>query len=95
MSIQDLNDALARSNRKARRGRWLARHMLALAFAVTALTAFLFIASPNMMGGGPQPGEQPMTWLSFVGLAVGILWMWRIYRADPEPPARAWRYRAD
>jgi hypothetical protein len=27
------------------------------------------------------------------GIIVGFAWMIRIYRADPEPDQRVWRYR--
>ena len=30
---------------------------------------------------------------AIVLVVVGLVWMIRIYRADPEPDQRAWRYR--
>ena len=32
--------------------------------------------------------------MGVVGIIVGLVWMIRIYRADPEPDQHAWRYRA-
>lgn len=62
---------------------------------VLAFPAFLFIAAPNSMGGGNDPG--PIQWLvpaiGIAGLIVGLVWMVRILRADPEPGAKFWRYR--
>ena len=31
--------------------------------------------------------------LAAAGILIGFTWMVRIYRADPEPDQRAWRYR--
>ena len=95
MSFDDLNDALEESNRAARRGRRLGRLLLVSAVAPIVLTAFLFATAPNTMYDGPGVGDSVTTWLGVVGMAVGLVWMWRIHRADPEPEARVWRYRAD
>ena len=37
--------------------------------------------------------ETALTGLGFVGLLIGCMWMVRIYRANPEPDQRSWRYR--
>jgi hypothetical protein len=31
--------------------------------------------------------------VAVVLIVVGLIWMIRIHRADPEPDQRAWRYR--
>jgi hypothetical protein len=33
--------------------------------------------------------------LSVLSAIVGLVWMVRIHRSDPEPDKRAWRYRAE
>jgi hypothetical protein len=42
----------------------------------------------------PPIGSKVITALGVVGPIVGLVWMIRIYRADPEPDQHAWRYRA-
>jgi Flp pilus assembly protein TadB len=67
--------------------------MLLIAFAVVAFEVFLFIARPNYMG--PMFDEPPpiMGWLipaiGIAAQALGLAWMIRIYRADPEG-RRSW-----
>jgi hypothetical protein len=69
----------------------------AAVFAI-GFTAFFWIAGPGWIGpmfwGGPRVGELIMVVGGLIGVAVGLVWMARIYRADPEPDQRAWRYRA-
>jgi hypothetical protein len=76
---------------RGRRGRRIAQAELVLGGLVALFVGpFWFVASPGWMDGGPDP-----RWM-LAGLAIGILgfaWMVRIYRADPEPDQRAWRYR--
>jgi membrane associated rhomboid family serine protease len=92
----DLNEFMAQSNERARRGRRLSRAMFVSALWVLLFAGFLFVAAPN----GPSammadPG--PIGWIvsvaGVVGLVVGLLWMVRILRAKPEPDTSAWRYR--
>ena len=71
--------------------------MIALALLCIAITAFLFISTPTFIG--PMFLDHPIWWdvlpaLAVVGVIVGLVWMVRIYRADPEPDQKAWRYRA-
>jgi hypothetical protein len=77
------------------RGRRIARLMLMTGFAPVALLAFLLIAAPNNMGGGL--GEPSIVmWLvpaiGVAGVVVGLAWMIRIYRADPEGSRSWWRF---
>ena len=72
--------------------------MIALAVGSIVLTAFELISAPTFMGGGPMMGTPVWTYafsaLGGVGVIVGLVWMVRIHRADPEPEQHAWRYRA-
>ena len=93
MDLEQLDDFMADSNARAHRGRLLARQMFGLALFAIFLASFLFVAAPNFIGGmasGPDPG---VTALGISGLIVGFAWMVRILRADPDPDAKAWRYR--
>jgi hypothetical protein len=76
-------------------GRSLARVELAVAaFSGFVLAPFLFLAQPGFMGP-PLPDWQiigPLV-VAAAGILIGFTWMVRIYRADPEPDQRAWRYR--
>jgi hypothetical protein len=90
---RDLIDAaFAESWRRALRGRKLARLIFAEAISVAfvAVVALVLIVGSN--NTSPEPGL-----LAFVpggvGLVVGLVWMWRILRADPEPDSEVWRYR--
>jgi hypothetical protein len=51
---------------------------------------------PNTMGGGffePSLTEWILPGLGVLGILLGLAWMVRIFRADPEPDSSAWRYR--
>lgn len=92
----DLNEFMAESNARARRGRALGRWMILGVLVVLSFPAFLFIAAPNSMGQtGYDPGPIGLTVpaIGVVGLVVGLIWMVRIFRADPEPRTKGWRYR--
>ena len=64
-------------------------------FLVLVLEPFLWIAMPSM--GGPMLMEEPPLWVQllpgagYLGQIVGLAWMVRIYRTDPEPDQHAWR----
>lgn len=93
MDFDELNDAMAESNRRARRGRTFARLTFASTVALVMFAFFLLAAAPGMMGGMGGPDTSQIDILGLVGLATGLYWMWRIVRADPDPDARSWRYR--
>lgn len=83
-----------------RRGRAIARAMIVLAGALIVLTLFYLVARPGWMGGPMfEPRYFGLTLdaaalvLGFGGIAAGLGWMIRIYRADPEPDEPTWRYR--
>lgn len=75
--------------------------MIALAVVVgIILPAYLSVATPGFMGPGPMmttPSSlwySALPWVGMVGVIVGLVWMVRIHRADPEPDQKAWRYRS-
>jgi hypothetical protein len=76
--------------------RFLIRAELTLAIAVPVIVGFMWVAAP----GGTQPMfyNQPLIvtllpLVGFVGFIVGIFWMLRLSRPDPEAGERTWRYR--
>jgi len=79
---------------RGQRGRAIAREELALAAILAFVVGpFLFIAAPGSMGPSPRFQELSLA-VGVLGLVVGFAWMIRIYRGDPEPDQRSWRYRA-
>lgn len=92
----DLNDFMAESNARARRGRRIARAMFGVAVFAPLLVAFLFVVAPNgptAMFAGPGPIWVIVPGTAILGLVIGLLWMVRILRAHHEPEAKGWRYR--
>jgi len=82
--------------RRLDRARRLADVELTVAFGAPLFAGFLWVASPGMIG--VMSSREPslvslMPWLGVIGVIVGIVWMIRIYRADPEPFEPTWRYR--
>ena len=70
---------------------WLA----VIAISGTAfVTLFPFPQLTGPMFLEPPVWSKVLTALAVVGVIVGLVWMVRIYRADPEPDQKAWRYRA-
>lgn len=95
MDVHELNRLFARSHRRARRGRTIARSVFIATVGLVAFAVSLFVFAPGNLGPKWEPplGIAAMLLLGIVGVAVGLLWMWRIVSADPEPDARSWRYR--
>ena len=80
------------------RGRRLARLMLAIAIGLDSFVVLLFLNWPHT--SGPMYAEPPdrlVMWLiPAVGVVVnviGLAWMIRIYRSDPEAHPSFWRFR--
>lgn len=48
-----------------------------------------------MSGNPSEPPwyEVALPWAGAAGYLIGLGWMIRIYRADPEPDEPTWRYR--
>jgi hypothetical protein len=78
------------------RGRRTAQVMLQVAIVIDALVAFLFIAGPQSIGAIQFGPPSILEWLvPVVGVAlnlIGLVWMVRIYRADPEAHPSFWRF---
>ena len=69
--------------------------MLLTAVAIDALVAFLFLSASITMGG-PMFLEPPsFPWLvPAIGIGlnvIGLGWMVRLYRTDPEAGRSSWR----
>ncbi|HUP55312.1 MAG TPA: hypothetical protein VM408_07380 [Methylomirabilota bacterium] len=89
-------DDVQRRQQRLDRARVLVHTELALAFAVPLIAAFLFVAAPGTMCCmylEPPLVEVALPWAAAAGVPVGILWMIRLSRPDPEPGERSWRYR--
>jgi hypothetical protein len=92
-----VDKVFAESFARARRGRRMAKEIFAAAWLTILLAAFLTVAAPP----GPQPLSVPPaeplrsgpTLLGLSGIVIGLIWMWRIFRADPEAGAPPWRHR--
>lgn len=95
-AIMDLNEFMAKSNARARRGRRIAREIFGGAVFAPLLAAFLFVGAPNgptAMFANPGPISLIVPGIGILGLVIGLLWMVRILRAHHEPEAKGWRYR--
>jgi hypothetical protein len=82
--------------RDGQRGRRMARTLLAIAILFGFLVLFMWVATPGYMGPMFQTSPWYESALPILGLAsyfAGLGMMVRIYRADPEPSERTWRYR--
>lgn len=92
--VRGMHDVQARS-RRLQNARFLIRAELAIAFASPLVAGFLYIAAPGTFGGmfAESPLESALPWAAAVGILVGIVWMVRLSRPDPEAGERSWRYR--
>ena len=89
-------DDLARRRRRLERSRNLV--WIEFAFAVVApfVVGLLVVAAPGTMGGStwePPLWSRLFPWAGVAAYLVGLGWMIRIYRADPEAADSPWRYR--
>lgn len=87
---------VVRSDVNVRGARRLARIILTVTLAMPLLVLAGLVFEP----AGPTPMFSGLLWyvelLPWAGAAayvVGLGWMIRIYRADPEPDEPTWRYR--
>ena len=92
MNLDQFNDFMADSNARAHRGRALARNMFGATVFVLLMAGFLFVAAPNFTSPSWSPGPV-IVLVPAIGILIGLAWMIRILRADPNPDAKAWRYR--
>jgi hypothetical protein len=73
-----------------------ARALLIASIAMPVVVLLLWVMQPGYIGG---MFEQPWYEVALpcgvgaLGYLVGLGWMIRIYRADPEPDEPTWRYR--
>jgi hypothetical protein len=89
-------DDLEHRRRRLHRAHVLIRSELAIAIAVPLVAAFLYVATPNFPGGGMHEPPLTETLIPWVGVGlflVGLVWMIRLSRPDPEAGERSWRYR--
>jgi NADH:ubiquinone oxidoreductase subunit K len=78
------------------RGRRIARGLIVLAIAWGLAALLLWVAQPGFvdpMFVQPQSFEIPLPIAGVASYFIGLGWMVRIYRAQPEPGERTWRYR--
>jgi hypothetical protein len=78
------------------RGRRISRGLISLTIVYGLVAVFMWVAQPWFMD--PMSGMRPRyeMWLPVLGVAsyfMGLGLMVRIYRAQPEPGERTWRYR--
>lgn len=81
---------------RGQRGRLFAKLEFAAAIVGIGVAACLLVSLPGyffdpMAGNGTSASL--MAVFGIGGVAVGLVWMVRVYRADLEPDQRAWRYR--
>ena len=77
------------------RAHTLIRVELGIAIAAPLAAGFLYLAAPGLSRGIGEPWllEQLLPWASVGGMIVGLIWMVRLSRANPEAGERTWRYR--
>jgi hypothetical protein len=77
------------------RGRRQARLILFIAIAMDAFVCFLFVSAPGSIGPPlTEPPSQVILVVPAIGIAlnlIGLGWMVRIYRADPDAQQSSWR----
>jgi hypothetical protein len=89
---RDASRGVREGGAAARTWRWyVIRLELAAAIVAAGIAVLLIVASPNTMGGGGGPLDWWTTRAGLAGLAVGLIAMTRIYRAEPEASASSWR----
>jgi len=91
--MDDLEDRQQRLDR----ARWLTRAELAIAIGIPLVAGFLFITAPASFG--PMSEREPtlfesiLPWAGICLYVVGLVWMIRLSRTNPEDGENAWRYR--
>jgi hypothetical protein len=99
MDLDEVNDLMAESNALARQRHLLAWLMLIGALGLSAFATYAVVFADPCSGTmcpmfveppGPSVGSITIG-VGFAGLALGLLWMWRIVRADRDPDARSSR----
>ena len=81
------------------RGRRMARFLFVPAIVPAVLIGAIFMFPPNMIGPmyvePPEPNLLPaiVIGVGILAYVVGLAWMVRIYRTDPEAHRSFWRSR--
>jgi hypothetical protein len=83
------------STEDALAGRMMARQLLAVAIALPFLVLIGWVMLPGSISGMYDPAwyEEALPWAGALGYLIGLGWMIRIYRANPEAGKTTWRYR--
>jgi hypothetical protein len=90
----DLDEFMARSNARARRGRRVARQLFAVPVLLVASLLFIYLNQPSFMYEAPPNTLSAILFgVAVMIFVVGLAWMVRILRAHAEPDAGSWRYR--
>jgi hypothetical protein len=93
----DPGDELRASSRPYRSelqaSRAFARGLLMVALALPVIVLIVLVLRPGTIGHEPWY-LTALPWAGGLGYLVGLAWMIRIYRADPEAGATTWRYRS-
>jgi NADH:ubiquinone oxidoreductase subunit K len=78
------------------RGRRIARWLIVLAIVYGIAAVFFFVTKTGFMDPTFGMGRRYEIWMPILGVAtylIGLGLMVRIYRSQPEPGERSWRYR--
>ena len=81
--------------RRLGRAHTLIRAELAIGVAAPLVVGFMYVAAPGFSGGWREPWllEQLRPWAGVGGVILGLVWMIRISKPEPEGGERTWRYR--
>jgi hypothetical protein len=84
-AAMDLDQYMAPSNARARRGRRIARQLFAIPVVSVGIVAFLYLNQPNTMYEAPPSPMSTMVFAAAVVIfVIGVAWMVRIVRAHQE-----------
>ena len=70
---------------------WIVRIEFAIGAAAVGLGLLVYVSMPIMMTE-PSPGMNPLVLAGLVGLAIGLIWMIRVFRGPKGRPSTR-RYR--
>lgn len=87
---------LERRRRRLDGARFLIRAELVIAVAAPLVVALLFVLAPGLTGRGmsePSLVERLLPWAGVAGWILGLVWIIRLSRPEPEGGERTWRYR--
>jgi hypothetical protein len=70
---------------------WIVRIELAIGLVAVALGVLVFALMPVLLAE-PNPQGDPLILAGLIGLAAGLIWLFRIFRGPRDRPT-TWRYR--